>query len=264
MMPDSGLLGILLLLVPIVAGFGIGAAVAWYLHRRRAPSEPARAVGPTTGGHKKKVLLLIVGLVILIVLIPLLAFGWNIVQESGETYEDDFSNPASGFGRLSTKLYEADYMDGEYHILVKAFRQAAWAWNRDAGRFGDFTLEIDARLVSRPSESAYGLVFRVQDDNNFYRFLVSENGYYLVDALLNGRWNTLRSWTKSAFINEGNSTNHLKVVCQGSQIQLYVNEQHLTTLTDDSFAEGYVGMIAYTPEGNSRVAFDDIRVSSLD
>jgi hypothetical protein len=181
-------------------------------------------------------------------------------------YEDDFSDPRSGWPSESLEDREMIYQDDEYHILVKNFDWAVCGWNRNTGLFTDFALEIDARLVSGPEGSCYGVIFRVQQTwaENYYRFLVSGDGYYLVGTKTNDVWTVLQDWKKSTFINQGNSTNHLKVVCQGSQIEVYVNGHHLTTLTDDSFAVGYVGMIVDTPEPTSHVAFDNIQVYSPD
>jgi len=181
-------------------------------------------------------------------------------------YEDDFSNPSSGWLQESLEDREFSYEDGEYHILVKKFDWVICVRNRNAGLFTDFTLEIDARLINGPEGSCYGVIFRVQhtEIENYYRFLVSEDGYYVVGTKTKDVWTVLQDWKKSAFIKEGNNTNHLKVVCQGSQIEVYVNGHHLATVTDDSFAEGYVGMIVDTPEPDARVAFDNIKVYSLD
>jgi hypothetical protein len=182
------------------------------------------------------------------------------------SYEDDFSNPHSGWISESREDREEIYKDGEYHILVKKYDWAACVWNRNAGQFADFTLEIDARLISGPNQSSYGVIFRVQHTlaENYYRFLVSENGYYLIGTRTNDIWTVLQDWEKSDFIETGNSTNHLKVVCQGSQIEVYVNEHHLATVTDDAFASGYVGIIVDTPEPDTLVAFDNISIYSLD
>jgi len=114
---------------------------------------------------------------------------------------------------------------------VKKSDYSAGAWNRNAGRITDFALEIDASPGSGPKECLYGVVFRFQDTDNFYRFLVSGDGYYIVGTKLNGVWTTLQSKTKSAFINQGNSTNHLKVVCQGTRIEVYVKSQLLYQLS---------------------------------
>lgn len=181
-------------------------------------------------------------------------------------YEDDFSDPNSGWSRESLEELEYDYEDGEYHILVMAKkpRSGGWVWNRRAGQLADFVLEIDARPTSGARATVYGVIFRVQDGQNFYRFSVTGDGYYLVMKWLNGIATVLLNG-KSAFVKEGNSTNHLKVVCKGSQLEVYVNDHHLTTVTDNSFAEGWVGMIVTTPVPNGcAVAFDNLKVYSID
>ena len=162
--------------------------------------------------------------------------------------------------------YENDYEDGEYYILIKEFDSlywTRWVWNQNAGQLGDFALEIDARRIS--GKGIYGLVFRLQDADNFYGFRVEPGGRtYSVGKNINGTGSFLQRRTGSDFINTGNSTNHLKVVCQGSQIEVYINGHHLTAVTDDSFTEGHVGMTFKATEQDSRVAFDNIKVYSLD
>jgi hypothetical protein len=178
-------------------------------------------------------------------------------------YEDDFSNRGSGWNEMSTLHGDFGYEDGEYHILVEDPDYIAAAWNSRAGPFTDFAVEIDARLVSGPDESGYGLTFRVQNNVDFYSFMVTGNGYYHL-AKHNGEWVTLQAWTGSDFISEGSSTNHLMVVCRGTQIEVYVNGYHLATVTDDSFPDGSVGMVAYASGPDTLVAFDNIKVYSLD
>jgi hypothetical protein len=178
-------------------------------------------------------------------------------------YEDDFSNRGSGWGEMSVAHGEFSYEDGEYHILVEDTGYINAAWNSGAGPFTDFAVEIDARLVSGPDESGYGLTFRVQNNVDFYSFMVTGNGYYHL-AKHNGEWVTLQAWTGSDFISEGSSTNHLMVVCRGTQIEVYVNGYHLATITDDSFPDGSVGMVAYASGPDTLVAFDNIEVYSLD
>ena len=178
-------------------------------------------------------------------------------------YEDDFSNPYSGWPRLSSEETDLDYQDGEYHITVKKFTLAQYVYNRNAGRFADFVLEVDARLVSGPNGGG-GLVFRAQDLDNCYCFLVQVNGYYYIGAVLSGMWLSLQPKKHSDLINIGNSTNHLKVICKGSKIELYVNGHYLTAITDNYFTDGYVGMIVDTPKPDAHFAFDNFKVQSSD
>ena len=178
-------------------------------------------------------------------------------------YEDDFSDPKSGAVEQSTPQGESYYKDGEFHGVLNLWDWSSWQYRRNAGRFKDFIIEEDIRLVSGPKNSSYGLIFRGQDDDNFYRFLVSENGNYVVGARINGQWVDMPRWMMSEYVEKGYSTNHLKVVCKGTQIEVYVNGHHLTTVEDDSFADGYIGGIIYTPEPGAHVAFDNLKVYSL-
>jgi len=191
--------------------------------------------------------------------------GVNVLVGSapGLLYEDDFSNPDSGWVRRSGDQAEMDYEDGEYRVLAK-MSGALWVWCSEAGQFGDFALGVDARLVSGTEQAGYGLVFRRQksDSDSFYSFMVSPGGYYLVQVRLNGLWTTLQAKTESAFIEQGNSKNHLEVICKGSQIALAVNGHSLATITDNSLTSGDVGIIVATPDPNADIRFDNISVSS--
>jgi hypothetical protein len=186
------------------------------------------------------------------------------VTSSQLVYEDDFSNPNSGWTQSSAAEGEGYYKDGEFHGVVKMWDWSAWQFNRNAGRFKDFIIEEDIRLASGPKDSAYGLIFRCQDDDNFYRFLISANGSYLIGARLDGKWTELQRWTMSPYIKQDTGINHLKVICKGTQIEVQVNGYHLTTVVGDSFTDGYVGGIIYASEPNAHVAFDNLKVYSLD
>ena len=178
-------------------------------------------------------------------------------------YEDDFSDPKSGAVAQSTPQGESYYEDGEFHGVLNMWNWSSWQYRRNAGRFKDFIIEEDIRLVSGPQNSSYGLIFRVQDDDNFYRFQVSANGSYVIGARLNGQWVDMPRWMMSEYVEKGYSTNHLKAVCRGTQIEVYVNGHHLTTVEDDSFADGYIGGIISTGKPAAHVAFDKLKVYSL-
>jgi len=159
---------------------------------------------------------------------------------------------------------KANHMeDSKYHLLVKRDYWIDLVINQNAGRFTDFILEIDARLVSESNEGSYGVILRFQDNDNFYRFLIGD-GYYKVGTKTGGVWTVLQDWTESAYVKEGHGGNHLKVVAHGPKIEVYANGHHLTTVIDDSFAEGYVGVIVDTDKAGADAVFDNIKVYSLD
>jgi hypothetical protein len=185
---------------------------------------------------------------------------------SADLYSDDFSDTGSGWYEGSFEDKEYRYENGEYVILVKGSDLAAWAVG-PTERFTDFALEVDVRLVEGPEAAEMGLAFRLREEGNFYFFLVDGHGQYIVGKDVDGEWQQVAGmdmWlATSPHIKTGGATNRLKVVCQGPQIALYVNDHYLTTVSDDSFAEGKIGLIAVAMEypGPVKVAFDNLVVS---
>jgi tetratricopeptide (TPR) repeat protein len=75
------------------------------------------------------------------------------------------------------------------------------------------------------------------------------------------QWVTLVDWTASPFIHKGRAKNRLKVICQGSQISLYVNDRHLTDFSDVSYSHGDIGLFAGTlSQGGVHISFDNLKV----
>jgi hypothetical protein len=184
-------------------------------------------------------------------------------------YSDDFSDTESGWYEGSFEDKEYHYEEGEYVILVKKNDLVAWAsWPKE--RLTDFTLEADVRLVEGPEIAEMGLVFRFREESNFYFFRINGYGQYVVSKDVNGEWQEVAGMemglVTSPYIKTGGAANRLKVVCQGPQIALYVNDHYLTTVYDDSFAEGKIGLIAAAikyPEP-VKVAFDNLVVSAAE
>jgi hypothetical protein len=199
------------------------------------------------------------------------------MPSSGLIYEDDFSNPDTGFGGANSADYAAAYENGEYHITVNTPNFTAWGLNTEVGPLKDFALEIDARLISGYVLNSYGVIFRAADNNNFYSFIVTAYGGYRIEKMLDGKWSLLTITKESPKIpnlttkllkKESGNTNRLKVVCKGAKIDVYANDSLLTTIMNESFTSGYVGVIVTagesplegTTKSNTHVAFDNLKV----
>jgi TRAP-type C4-dicarboxylate transport system substrate-binding protein len=186
------------------------------------------------------------------------------MSESEEVmaYEDDFSDPTSGWARVLNESGERAYKDGEYHLTIK--KRDWWVWddNLTAGKYTDFELEVDGRVVEGPGESGYGLIFRFQNNSNFYLFGVFGNGKYNLRGYRDRTWLHLTGG-QSGYIEPAGKTNRLKVVCIGSKIETYVNGHLVATVEDDTFTDGSVGVTAYSSEPDTHVTLDNFRVRSL-
>jgi hypothetical protein len=183
----------------------------------------------------------------------------------GLVYADDFEDPGSGWDVFAEDDTEAGYSDGEYRVSVNQDNYVAWGTPGDK-EFDNFEVEVDARQVEGPLDNNLGLLVRYQpDDDNFYWFEISSDGYYSVDMMQAGEWVGLVDWVESDAINQGTGvTNHLKVVCDGDRFVFYVNGIYLTEVTDATFASGNVGLAAGTfDEPGVVVVFDNLRLYSL-
>lgn len=130
--------------------------------------------------------------------------------------------------------------------------------------FSDFALEVEAQLVSGSLASTYGVLFRMQSPEEFYRFAITGDGMYLLERRdPDGAWFRFTDgWHDTAAINQGlGSPNILKVVADGSKIAIYVNDTLLEEVTDDSYSAGNIALDAGTFDGaGTQVSFDNLFV----
>lgn len=205
--------------------------------------------------------------VTLLVLVTLVACGGGENGEAAEAkapFFDDFETP--GEWRVSSDPeVEIGYADGGLGIEVKVIDRVAWS---TAGRkVKDAVVSVDATPVGGPDDNAFGLVVRHVDDRSFYRFEISSDGFYAIQAPQGSvGWESLVDWTESPAINRGRETNQLKVEMQGPSMIFYVNDVELARVQDDRYTEGDVGVIAGTfyVEPGTHVRFDNFSVDPIE
>jgi hypothetical protein len=172
-------------------------------------------------------------------------------------YEDDFTDSFGGWDDAFDAYTTKQYGNNRYQIEVNTDNLIAWGLaNRDVS---DFTLEVEARQEDGAPSNSYGLLFRLQDRDNFYRYDISGDGFFLLSKFENGLWHTLIDWTQSEFINP--DTNILKVSAFGPSITVWANGQALGSIIDDSFEHGNFGFFASTfSEPYMWVSFDNLKL----
>jgi len=178
-------------------------------------------------------------------------------------YSDDFSNPRSGWSRYSTQDVNYTYDKGKYHINILRDNKYFVA-THEKQNFNDFVMEVKAAKDDGTDRSRYGIVFRYLDQNNFYRFCISNNGNYRIDGEKGGSWFTVIDWTKSSFIHQDNASNLLQMKADGGKFAFYINGVKLAETFDRTFNSGLIGLFGETNNGgNARFSFDDLKVWSI-
>lgn len=163
-------------------------------------------------------------------------------------FQDDFSDKAGGWTTIKANNKLIDYEKGGLRFFMND-RQFDY-WSRPGLRFSDVHIEVDAAKLSGPDDNDYGIICRYVDDNNFYSFLISSDGYYGISKMKGGEHTMVgaNGMQVSDAIHQGNSTNRIAVDCVGSTLGLSVNGKKLLEVRDTDFTSGDVGLIAGTAD----------------
>ncbi len=186
-------------------------------------------------------------------------------NENGALLRDDFAGEQTcGWREYNQGGAVVEIADGTLNISTS---QTGQIWWTNVGRdFGDVIVTVQARQTSGPNNNAYGVLCRYQDENNFYIFLISGDGYYAVGKYQSGEEQITyltpnQEYVFSDLINQGVATNLLRISCVGNELSLSVNGLPLVTVTDSTFSGGDVGLGVSTLEpGTAVVQFDDLLV----
>lgn len=133
--------------------------------------------------------------------------------------------------------------------------------------FNDFDLTVEATILEGDLRSSFGVLFRMQDMEQFYRFELTGDGLYMIERRnADGSWTRLiDDWTQSPAINQGlASPNQLRIIAAGPTLSFYANGILLQTVQDAHYKAGAVGLDAGTfSQGALRVAFDNVAIQRL-
>lgn len=175
-------------------------------------------------------------------------------------YQDNFENPESGWLNFVGDDSEHGHVNGEYRILVK--NTGSGSWVQGIPSFTDFDVRVQARNELAQAGN-YGLLFRFQDQDNFYVFWVNPaSGNYRVTKLVSGEFSSLIAWRNSPLIPPGYGPIVLRVVARGSMFQFYVDDDLVASHQDASIRSGRVGLWAENEvaTNGAEIFFDDLKV----
>ena len=201
-----------------------------------------------------------------LLLIPALAcstagIAESLVSSGSVLYQDIFSNPESGWGELAPPPGTAAYINGAYHIAVD--QPNVNLWTHPGMNFSNIHEEVSLMAAAGPQNNRMGLICRLKDDKNFYFFAIGADGFYGIGKMKDGQTSLLTGdkMQPNDAILTGNQINRIRADCIGNVLLLYVNETFITSVKDDDFASGDVGILAGTfDQPGTDVYFDNFVV----
>jgi hypothetical protein len=163
---------------------------------------------------------------------------------------DDFQSNENGW-------YENDDVkirNGRYEFTNK--ERAEYTWMNDT--LEDGSVEADAGWMGDEESRGYGLVFRLRDAQNFYFFWLTGNGTYTVGKVVDDHAIPIKGWTSTEAIRK-RGENHVRVEFSGPLMNIFINEEKVSVLKDETFTRGGYGFYTH---GGVHVGYDNVKVVS--
>jgi len=166
------------------------------------------------------------------------------------------------WNELMTSTYACKFEAGVYHVIQTQYPYFTDCFAEHVGvHFSNFTFQVQMKIIQG---DCGGIVFRADStENQFYFFRVCQNKFYDLRRFVdntNRTAQTLTSGFNAAIATGINATNLVAVVAQGSELDLYVNQQDVQGITDTAYSDGKIAVAASQNGNPTEVVFSNIMI----
>jgi hypothetical protein len=156
-------------------------------------------------------------------------------------FQDDFSDPRSGWSLFDDKNGWGSYLNNEFHILVNKDHTLLWTTVNNS--FEDVVVTVKTSILSQTGEGDRGVICRYKDPKNYYYLSISEDGSFGIFKKVNGIFTPLLNWQYAQAITKYVPVT-LTAACSGDTLTLAVDGVVLGQVKDTAFSQGDVGLAA--------------------
>lgn len=181
-------------------------------------------------------------------------------------FVDQFNNNEGGWytgsynNRNNTKGGDIKIDSGKHNWNAWTLVDTTWWLRPELDPVTDFALSIEAQRVEGDKENGYGVVFRLQEGYSYYRFIINDLQQFEVARIINNEVETIIPLRDTPIIKP-DSNNKLTVISNKSHFLLYINDQYLDEFTDNSLAQGQIGIIITIKAGkNGSFSYDNLEL----
>jgi hypothetical protein len=123
-------------------------------------------------------------------------------------------------------------------------------------KVSDFHLTVNAKhIFGSRAGSGWGVIFRVQDNQNYYWFRMTDTRFFAVSVAQDGQWTDVLEWTRTETIKP-NGVNQLEVIARKAHFVFLINGQIVSEVDDDRFNQGLVGLAIEGYTQGEKITFD--------
>lgn len=161
------------------------------------------------------------------------------------TLDDWFSFAFSFRTGNDTDNYTFDTQHSALYIEVPEEETSVYAIYQIETGNPDVQIDVDVETVAGPNRNNISLVCRANVDG-WYEFSIHSGGLWVIYRFEYDEGYTTLAEGGSTAINMQRAANHLSIICQGESLSFTVNDDHLTTIKDNRFDEGFAGLSVTT------------------
>lgn len=183
-------------------------------------------------------------------------------------FQDSMVDDRNGWGENPPRY---QFRNGKLYIDGRNSSTFLGAVPDRAPLFDNFSYEATVQWVDGATNLDFGIIFRSTNEPNVrYRFGIDENGSWVLrksspDASGTVRTVPLIDWTRTTATKTALfAENALKVVCNGTHMDLYINDIKVGAFDDGTSLSGQIGVyIDAFQNAGPRAAFSNVIVRAL-
>ncbi len=175
---------------------------------------------------------------------------------SGSLFQDDFSDPHSGWSQNIDTVGSTGYTgDGRYSLIINQPRYYVWTYPPytlpGAGRLSDVVISFRSQFKTGDGE--YGVFCRYQNDERASTYEVGfQAERYSIGKWVDGEYVSLRPdvWNRTPYLDPkfaGEDGFHqVEVSCVGQKIVLRINGYDIDSAVDSQYQNGGIAIYAFS------------------
>jgi len=184
-------------------------------------------------------------------------------------YQDDFTDPATGWPEDKFDNYFIGYHEPEYyHVEITGANYKTTVFEPEKQNFDDFTVELQVLTASAKTalegDFRYGLVFRRSGDQ-YYAFTISPRTkkWYVLKSSPNQL--TVLTEGVDEGIHDIDVDDTLRVDAQGSDIFFHINDQLVGQVSDPDYSAGEIGFYVESFDSlNTHIHFNTLTIRNFE
>lgn len=159
-------------------------------------------------------------------------------------YNENFYNNSDKWVGNTENSQSEISQDGKIALLLKENKTSARFNYITLNQNSSYSIESTIQNKTGKGNQGYGIIFGFKDWNDYYQFLISEYGSYIILGVFEGIEVKICEWTQSNVINTGNQRNLLKVMKFNDEFIFSINGQVVLNSKSKTLRGNQFGIIA--------------------